>query len=299
VALNLRNPGLSDRRVRQALALAIPREKIIETHLLGHATLATGMLVPFHWAYESKTPRYPYDPAQARQLLHRAGYDGVNRKLSITIKISTHRFRRVVARSIAQAWRNIGVDANVRSFEFGTFFSDIKKGHFEAYLLDLPEPIEPDMYRWMLHGLGTPSKEASAQNSPYAQADRRFLSPGAMDAEVSADPRCREWQWLALRDATRNWVQRAFGEEPPYSRSNRMFYANPHVDCRVDLGRRYLGRAKRKALYQEVQSLVATDLPLIALWHPHTRVVSRKDIIGFEPLPNMRLSGLRNVKRKR
>jgi peptide/nickel transport system substrate-binding protein len=295
LALNLRDPLLADHRVRQALALAIPREKIIETHLKGNATLATGMLAPFHWAYEPNATRYDYDPGRARALLHEAGLDGHPNTLSLTIKISTHRFRRTVARAIAQAWREIGVDAKVRSYEFGTFFSDIKKGHFQVYFLDLPEPIEPDMYRWMLHGLGTPVKAPSPGSSRFARMDRRFLSPGSLSPAVQADSECAQWQWLALRDGTRNWIMRAFGEEPPYSTANRMFYANPHVDCRVDLGRKRVGRSARKPLYQAVQAMVARDLPFIALWHPHVHVVTRKSVAGFKALPNMRFAGIREV----
>ena len=292
VALNLREEALADRRVRQALALAIPRRKIIEVHMRGHATLATGMLAPFHWAYAADCARYDYDPARARELLAEAGWGEGGRPLQVTIKISTHRLRRVVARTIAQAWREAGVDASVRSFEFGTFFADIKQGNFQAYLLDVPEPGEPDMYYWMLHGLGTPQKTPSPGPSTYARADRRFLSPGALDAHVTRDPVCRTWQWRAVRDATRNWVQRAFDVDPPYYTANRMFYSNPLVDCRLDLGRERLGPERRRPLYREVQRILATDLPVIPLWHPHVRVVSRKRVVGFEPLPNLRLANL-------
>ncbi len=292
VALNLREPLLADRRVRQALAHAIPRQRIVDTHLGGHARLSTGMLAPMNWAYESDVHRYDYDPDKARALLEDAGIEPGGKTLSVTIKISTHRLRRTVARTIAQAWREVGVDAHVRAYEFGTFYADIKQGNFEAYLLDVPEPMEPDMYSWLLHGLATPRKAPSAGPSPYALADRRFLSPGALDGHVAEDAACGAWQWKAAREATRNWVSRAFGVAPPYYTANRMFYANPLVDCRIDLGQEAAGRAARRPLYQRIQQLVAEDLPVIPLWHPDVRVVTRTRIAGFEPLPNLRLQGL-------
>jgi ABC-type transport system substrate-binding protein len=152
--------------------------------------------------------------------------------------------------------------------------------------------MEPDMYRWMLHGLGTPQKTASPGASPYAAADRRFLSPGAFDDHVGQDAACADWRADAARSATRNWVLRAFGEEPAYSTANRMFYANPLVDCRVELGKHAMSRAERQPLYAEVQRLVAVDLPVIPLWHADVRVVTRKRVTGFKPLPNLRLAGL-------
>jgi peptide/nickel transport system substrate-binding protein len=295
VALNLRDPALSDRRVRQALAYAIPRKQIIDTHFGGHATLATGMMAPFHWAYEEDVRQYEHAPDKARALLSEAGYgvDGV--PLTVTIKISTHRLRRTVARVIADSWRRVGVNAQVRSFEFGTFYADIKRGDFQAYLLDVPEPSEPDMYFWLLHGLGTPTKDPETAASPYARADRRFLSPGALDAHVRADPVCRTWTWKAVDDATRNWVQRAFQVDPPYYTANRMYYANPLVDCRLDQGQRAVERSKRIPLYQEVQQILAEDVPVIPLWHPDVRVVTRRKVTGYTPLPNLRMAGLLNV----
>ncbi len=295
VALNLRRPGLSDRKVRQALALAIPRRRIVDVHLGGHATLATGMLAPINWAYEPEATAWPFDPDAAKALLAEAGYGPGGRTLQVTIKISTHRLRRTVARSIAQAWRDIGVDAKVRAFEFGTFYADIKRGDFEAYLLDVPEPMEPDMYSWLLHGLGTPQKAPSEGTSPYAAADRRYLSPGALDDHVASDPACSAWRAAAVHDATRNWIARAFGADPPYYTANRMFYANPLVDCRIDLGQSTIGQEARAPLYRDIQRILAKDLPVIPLWHPDVRVVTSRRVARFDPLPNLRLANLASL----
>jgi peptide/nickel transport system substrate-binding protein len=299
VALNLRNAALADVRVRRALAYAINRQRIIETHLHGGAELATGMLLKriFPEAVADDARRYGYEPERARRLLAEAGYGPGGKSLDLIIKISTNRFRRTIARAIAQAWREVGVNTTVRSYEFGTFFSDIKAGNFQTYLLDVPEPSEPDMYRWMLHGLGTPWKKPAATGSRYATADRRYLSPGALkNPAVAADPSCRTWQWLALKTGTRNWVMRSFGQDPPYYTANRMSYYNPLVDCRLDLGVRTIGMEARGPLYREVHRLVARELPVIPLWHQQTTVVMSERLSGYTALPNMRLDGLRNVR---
>lgn len=292
LALNLRKEGLADRRVRQALAYAIPREKLVEAHLAGHATLATGMLSPLHWAYCGAVPTYGYDPDRARTLLAEAGF-GPDRPLQLVIKVSNHRLRRAISRLIAESFRQVGVDADVRSFEFSTFFSDIRAGNFDAYLLDLPEPMEPDLYRWFLHSLGTPEKAPAATGSAYATADRRYLPPGALDDHVAADPTCARWPHEALRQATQNVVLQAFGEPAPYSAANRMYYSNPLVDCRLELGRRTLDPKRRRELYDQVQLTLATDLPVIPLWHADTPVISRPRVHGYVALPNQRFANVR------
>jgi peptide/nickel transport system substrate-binding protein len=291
LALNLRLEALADNRVRQALAYAVPRAQIVKTHLLGRAELASGMLAPFHWAYTPDVIRYEYDPEYARELLEAAGYGPGGKPLDIQIKISTDRFRRTLARTIAAAWKQIGVNASVRSYEFGTFFADIKQGNFEAYLLDLPEPLEPDMYRWMLHSLGTPEKEAQP-GSHYARYDRRFISPGWNKLEADETGVCDGFAGMAIRNATQNWVQTAFGITPPYSTGNRMFYANAEVDCHLELGLESMTRRDRIPHYHEVQRIIAEELPIIPLWHPHVQIARRKTVVDFEILPNLRLKGL-------
>ena len=298
VALNMKHMALADDRVRRALAYAIPRQRIINTHLLGRADLASGMLAPMHWAYESDDSKYEYDPEYARELLRKAGYGPEGKHLSIQIKISTDRFRRTLARTIAAAWKEVGVHATVRSYEFGTFFADIKNGHFEAYLLDLPEPMEPDMYRWMLYSLGTPQKKPTG-GSRYARYDRRYLPPELLSLSPRRDADCADYRGLALRNGMRNWVHRAFGISPPYSTANRMYYANPRVDCHLELALEPSDRKERIPHYSEVQRILANDLPVIPLWHPHVQVTRRANVVGFEPLPNLRLANLVTTRLKR
>ncbi len=291
LALNLRNPALAERRVRQALAYALPREQLIGALFGGKARLATGMLSPLHWAHAPEVATYPHDPDRARALLAEAGY-GPTRPLQLTIKISTNRFRRTVARAIATAWKAVGVDARVRTFEFSTFFADVKAGRFDAFVLDLPEPMEPDMLRWMFHGLATPTKTPAASGSAYATADRRYLTPGALDDFVAQDPLCRGYAGHALAQGTRIAVQRAFGVEPALGSANRTSYANPLVDCRLELGQLLMTPEQRAPLYRDAQRLLADDLPVIPLWHEDVRVVTSTRVEGFLPLPNGRLGGL-------
>jgi ABC-type transport system substrate-binding protein len=68
-----------DRRVRQAMNLAINREDIAEHIFSGYARPA-GISQPLPWADEFEP--YPYDPDRARELLEEAGYaDGFDVEL--------------------------------------------------------------------------------------------------------------------------------------------------------------------------------------------------------------------------
>ena len=66
---------LSDRRVRQALALALDRHAILNALAMRHGTApAHGVLPPGMLGYDPELPGWPHDPARARGLLADAGY---------------------------------------------------------------------------------------------------------------------------------------------------------------------------------------------------------------------------------
>jgi len=50
-------------------------------------------------------------------------------------------------------------------------------------------------------------------------------------------------------------------------RANRTFYSNPRVDELIRNGRSTLDQQKRKAIYAQIQQILAEDLPYINLWY--------------------------------
>lgn len=76
---------------------------------------------------------------------------------------------------------------------------------------------------------------------------------------------------------------------------NRVRYANDRVDELTDRGRRVMDREERRAIYGEVQEILATELPVVPLWHEHNVAVVNVDVSGYELLPNSRYSGLPDV----
>ena len=75
LAMNVQRKPFDDKRVRQAVTLAIDREKIIYRILHNSASLAKGPIPPGLDGYDSTRKSIPYDPEEARKLLNDAGYD--------------------------------------------------------------------------------------------------------------------------------------------------------------------------------------------------------------------------------
>src|SRR5690606_22430032 len=83
VDLNLDNPILADRRVRQALLYALDREMLVQQLFGGKQTVAHSFMNPLDWPYSEAIPHYPHDPEKAASLLEAAGWapgdDGIRR----------------------------------------------------------------------------------------------------------------------------------------------------------------------------------------------------------------------------
>jgi len=71
----------------------------------------------------------------------------------------------------------------------------------------------------------------------------------------------------------------------PPKRANRTFYSNPKVDALIREGRSTLDQQKRKAIYDQVQQIVAQDLPYINLWYLDNVLVHTKRLTGIEISP--------------
>jgi len=295
LAFNLRDPLTADPAVRHAIALAIDRAEVIRRKLMGRADLSVGMMAPASWAHAQGLAPTAADRAAAERLLDDAGYPrdpqtGVRCRLDL--KLSNNRFRRSVARTVADQLRRVGIAVDLRSFEQGTFLQDIRDGNFQATMLVLPEPSEPDMLRWMFYSRNTPDLRPAATGPPAATLDRRFFVPGLALLLDGADPECRAWADQELRAG----VERLFlaPHRAPEGRDvgNRTYYANARIDCLLMRGWAEPEWNRRLPLYDEVQAILRDELPVIPLWHEHNVIVRSRRLVGYEILPNGRLTGL-------
>ncbi len=64
-------------------------------------------------------------------------------------------------------------------------------------------------------------------------------------------------------------------------RANRTFYSNPRVDKLIREGRSTLDQQKRKIIYDEIQQILAEDLPYINLWYLDNVLVHTNRVRGI------------------
>jgi peptide/nickel transport system substrate-binding protein len=223
LAFNMHDPALAKPLVRQAIAYAIDRDRIIRDIQRGYAQPTESMLAEGHWARASNLPTHPYDPVKAKQLLAQAGYPN---GLSLVFKTSTDAEANSRAQVMQAMMKQAGFNVTIQSNEMSTFFADIGKGNFQMYSLTRNGISDPDFYYVIFY-----SKN-----------------------------------------------------EPPNGQ-NRGYYANPRIDQLLIDGHSTFDRAKRKPIYEEVQKIVATDLPYLSLYMQSNVAIMRKGIEGYEQYP--------------
>ena len=149
LGINLEDPILAHREVRQALAYATDRESLVKYLLRGEARPATGLLPPNHWAYEPSVQTYAYDPAAAQKLLEAAGFPlgASGTRFHLTLKVSTDEQARLIGAALQAQWKKVGVELEVRSLELATLFSDLNKGNFQlSYARWVGANNDPDFF---------------------------------------------------------------------------------------------------------------------------------------------------------
>jgi peptide/nickel transport system substrate-binding protein len=163
IGFNMRDPIVADRRVRHAIGYAINRQAIITYMRRGLARPASGLLPDQAWAFEPDVHRFTYDPDRARRLLDQAGYrdpdgDGPQPRLRLSLTISSNEETRLQSAVVQEDLRRVGIDLDLRSYEFATFYADVLKGRFQLFSLTWTggSLVDPDILRRVFHSDQTP-----------------------------------------------------------------------------------------------------------------------------------------------
>lgn len=158
LGFNLQDPLLQDARVRRAITLAIDREAIVRQALVGGSRSATAILPPEHWAGNAALKPYPYEPEIARAMLQQAG---LALPVRLVYKTSTDAQRVRLATILQAQMRPAGIELEIRSLDWGTFFDDVKHGKFQLYGLTWVGIKTPEIYRLAFHGASIPPAGAN------------------------------------------------------------------------------------------------------------------------------------------
>ncbi len=134
---NTAKAPFTDKRIREALSMAVDRDIIMDKVLKTGEISAYSMVPPGTSNYG--TPAYvawkdmPMSDriAKAKELLKDAGYDDSN-PLKFQLRYNTDDNHKRIAIAIAQMWKKIGVQVELFNAEVKVHYADLKQGNFEV-----------------------------------------------------------------------------------------------------------------------------------------------------------------------
>jgi peptide/nickel transport system substrate-binding protein len=144
LGLNVQDPVLRQHKVRMAIAHAIDRPAIIEKVMVKSTRVAGAILPPEHYTNAgAELTAYDYNPELAKKLLIEAG---VQLPLKLVYKTSTDAQRVRLATILQAQMAKAGIDLEIRSLDWGTFFEEVKKGNFQLFGLTWVGIKTPEIY---------------------------------------------------------------------------------------------------------------------------------------------------------
>ena len=190
----LDNRLLADRKVRQAILMAIDRKAISEKLFEGKQPVADGPISPLDPMYSPAARHYAYDPVAARKLLDEAGFseirngvrqDAKGERFSIEITTTAgNRVRELVAQVIQSQLKQVGIDVRIKAEPPRVFSEALNRRQFTGLA----------MYAWVQSPQGVPltllksTEVPSAENGWSGQNYPGYRNP-AMDAALDSAER--------------------------------------------------------------------------------------------------------------
>ncbi len=198
LGFNLEDPLTGQLPLRTAIAHALDRPAIIRYLLRGAARPASALLPPDHWAGHANLPTLGHDPERARGLLRAAGFDATHPP-RITYKTSSDPFRIRLATVIQHQLAAVGIDVRLQSYDWGTFYGDIKAGRFQMYSLAWIGIQMPDIFRYAFHSAAMPPDGANRGRLQHTRVDQLIEAAEAAQSLEQQAGYYRELQALLLQ----------------------------------------------------------------------------------------------------
>ncbi|MGH9945000.1 MAG: peptide ABC transporter substrate-binding protein, partial [Pyrinomonadaceae bacterium] len=248
---NRSSPPFDDLRVRQALALAVDRERLSADVLSGAVEPAAGFL-PGDADKSETEDTLRFDPSVARKLLAEAGYSGGEGFPRVRLLINRNEQHRQVAQAVASMWRRtLGIQTEVVAKDWADYEDALASSDYDIARrsLVMQSLDEETNLLSMFGGMTIPTastpalvpETADASPSPASSPDVR--PPGGESSEddtepTPAEPIRTEREALAELPAMPIYFATSFALVKPYVSGfdSNLFDAPSLQRVRIDTG---------------------------------------------------------------
>jgi len=238
-----------DERTRQAVAVCLDRQKVVDTVLFGLSQVPDSYLPTDHPLHNGNLQDYPFNPTLGNQILEQAGWlDHDNNRstprqalgvtnvpattpLVLNYITSSATQRHQVAEILTQSLAECGIGSNPVYYSAVDFYSQGPNGPLFGRRFDLAE-----------YAIGVNSLE----------------------------PQCGWFTTAQIPNEENRWVG-----------TNVSGYQNVEFDAACDKALQSLSTDPEYAFHQEAQAIFASDLPSIPLYLRLKVAATRRDFCGF------------------
>lgn len=251
-----------DERTRQAVAVCLDRQKVVDTVLFGLSQVPDSYLPSDHPLHNGNIPTYSFNPERGRQILEAVGWDdhdndpttprqafGVTRvppgtPLVLNYYTSSATQRHQVADIMTESLAQCGIGVNTVFMNAADFYAQGPAGPLFGRQFDLAE-----------YAIGVNTLE----------------------------PQCSWFTTSEIPSAENQWVG-----------TNVSGYSNPAFDAACAEASQSLSTDPGYNLHQEAQAIFASDLPSLPLYLRLKVAATRPDFCGFNLDPSS-LSSLERI----
>lgn len=194
-----------DKRVRQAIAMSIDKEKIVNEQLEGINTVANSIVPPGVPGGDRKDAKsFKYDPEAAKKLLAEAGYPGGKGLPPLTLTFRENRpdIKIVAEAAASQIYANLGLEVKLQTMEWGSYLTqyNAKKQTF-FHMRWAADYVDPENF--LSHMLATwgPENKIGYDNPEFDSLCRKADAERELEASL---PYYAQAEDVVLQDAV--WI---------------------------------------------------------------------------------------------
>ncbi len=246
IGFNFNVEIFNDKRIRQAIASALPMDKIISEVYLNHAVRTYSLISPSSWLSEPTVSKQDFDLEKTKELLNEVKSEW-GTDLSFRFLVNSENEERMkIAKLLKENLAGIGFFVEVEEKSFAEYAQAIQGGDYELFFGGFNLSVVPDL--------------SFAFHSTNAAAPQGSTHSATRDKEKGADESLPQIQQIAGK--------------------NFFNYRNDHLDSLLSLAFNSPTESSFREVSGEIQRHLADELPCISLVFRKSAILTDQRVKG-------------------
>jgi peptide/nickel transport system substrate-binding protein len=183
LALQMRvdRPPFDNPKLRQAIAHAIDRKRMVDIVMNGKATIAEGFTPPGLWWFDATLKSYPYDPDRAKALIAEVGPAA---QVDLPLSAQPVQLYQQISQLAQEQLKSVGLKVNIQPVSVSDWYPQLINGAINFLPIRWTQRPDPDgLFTYLFHS------KSAANTSRYVNLELDRLldeARGLADQNVRA-----------------------------------------------------------------------------------------------------------------